>query len=182
MKTYLLILISVFSFLCFFSCENKTKNKISQKKDNSPSQIIKQAHIFRSQNGEVEVEIKSPLIQSYEGDSARMIFPKGVKVKFFNEDMTIKSTLVANYAINYNNSNKVYLRDSIVIINYNNEDTIYCQDLIWDRDLKIVSSEKKVQRNSASGIAYGDGFISSENMDSVRIKNHRGIQVVKEDD
>ena len=47
-----------------------------------------------------------------------MVFPKGLKVWFYNNDLSVKSTLVAKYAINYNNSNKVYLRDSIEIINY----------------------------------------------------------------
>ncbi len=170
------------SFLIFIvACKG---NSPSGKKGliGKPIQVVKSADILRSQNGKLEVQIKTPIIYNYDGDSARMVFPKGVNVWFYNKDLTIKSTLVANYAINYNNSNKVYLRDSIEIINYNNQDTIYCQELVWDKNLKTISSDKIVQINSSSGIAYGDGFQSNEQLDSLRIKNPRGTQYVSEDD
>jgi LPS export ABC transporter protein LptC len=111
-----------------------------------------------------------------------MAFPKGLKVWFYNKDLSLKSTLIAKYAISYNNSNKVFLKDSIEIVNYNNKDTIYCKELIWDKNLKTITSDKEVRRQSLSGIAYGDGFQSNEQMDSVRIKNLRGTQYVSEDE
>lgn len=176
-----LYFISLSSLLFIIGCEGKSpsgeKGLIGK-----PVQIIKSANILRSQNGDLEVQIKTPLIYNYDGDSARMVFPKGVKVWFYNNDLTIKSTLVAKYAVNFNNSNKVYLRDSIEIINYKNKDTLYCQELIWDKSLKTISSNKKVQRNSSSGIAFGDGFQSNEQMDSLRIKNPRGTQYVADDE
>lgn len=150
--------------------------------EGKPTQIVKYADIYRSQNGQVEVRIETPLVYNYDGDSSKMIFPDGVKVWFYNNDLTIKSFLKANYAINYNNSNHVYLRDSIEIINYNNKDTLYCQELVWDRTLKTISSDKQVRRQSASGIAYGDGFQSNEQMDSLRIKNPRGTQFVSDEE
>ncbi len=147
-----------------------------------PTQILKYADIYRSQNGQVEVRIETPLVYNYDGDSAKMIFPNGVKVWFYNNDLTVKSFLTANYAINYNKSNYVYLRDSIEIINYNNQDTLYCQELVWDRTQKTISSDKPVRRQSASGIAYGDGFQSNEQMDSLKIRNPRGTQFVSDEE
>lgn len=172
---------SLSSLLFFVSCNEKSPSGVKGIKG-KPTQIVKFADIFRSQNGQVEVQIKTPIAYNYDGDSARMVFPKGIKVWFYNKDLSIKSTLTANFAINYNNSNKVYLRDSIQIINYNNKDTIYCQELVWDKNLKRITSDKQVRRSSTSGIAYGDGFQSNEQMDSVRIKNPRGTQFVSEDE
>lgn len=176
-----LLFISLSSLLFIVGCEGKSP---SGEKGivGKPVQIIKAAKILRSQNGDVEVQIKTPLIYNYDGDSARMVFPKGVNVWFYNNDLTVKSTLVAKYAVNYNNSNKVYLRDSIKIINYKNKDTLYCQELIWDKSLKTISSNKIVKRNSSSGIAFGDGFESNEQMDSLRIKNPRGTQYIEDDE
>lgn len=176
----LLIIISLFSLLFLVGCESKSPSGKKPPKG-KPIQIVKQANILRSQNGFVEVEIKAPIIYNYDGDSARMVFPKGVKVIFYNKDLTKKAILNSNYAINYNNSNQVYLRDSIRIINFNNKDTIYCQELIWDKNLRTIVSNKQVRRISLSGIAYGDGFKSNEKMDSVQIRNPRGIQLVSED-
>jgi LPS export ABC transporter protein LptC len=181
MLRIVLVFLSLSSLMFLAGCKGKSpsgeKGIIGK-----PVQVVKSADILRSQNGELEVQIKTPIVYNYDGDSARMVFPEGVKVWFYNNDLTIKSTLVAKYAINYNNSNKVYLRDSIEIINYNNQDTIYCQELVWDKSVKTISSDKQVQRNSSSGIAYGDGFQSNEQMDSVRIRNPRGTQYVSEDE
>ncbi|MDD4529632.1 MAG: LPS export ABC transporter periplasmic protein LptC [Bacteroidales bacterium] len=181
MKINLLIIIGLSSLLLFISCQGERpsgeKGKIGK-----PTQIVKFADILRSQNGKVEVQIKAPIVYNYDGDSARMAFPKGLKVWFYNKDLSLKSTLIAKYAITYNNSNKVFLKDSIEIVNYNNKDTIYCKELIWDKNLKTITSDKEVRRQSLSGIAYGDGFQSNEQMDSVRIKNLRGTQYVSEDE
>jgi len=180
-KINLWIIMGLSSLLLLICCTGRSpsgKKGIKGK----PIQIVKFADILRSQNGKVEVQIKAPIIYNYDGDSARMEFPKGIKVWFYNDDLSVKSTLIAKYAINYNNSNKVYLRDSIEIINYKDKDTIYCKELIWDKTLKTIVSEKEVRRSSTSGIAYGDGFQSNEQMDSIRIKNPRGTQYVSEEE
>jgi len=174
-----LFFISLFSFLFIIACKDDIDQKPVIKKER-PIQVIKFADIFRSQDGNVEVEIKAPLINNYDGKNARMEFPKGVNAWFFNSDLTVKSTLSAKFAVNYQNNSKVYLRDSIVIINYNNKDTIYCQELIWEKSLKRIFSNKQVKRVSESGIAWGEGFESNETMDSIRIKNPRGTQYIKE--
>jgi len=148
----------------------------------SPAYHVQAGLSSKSQRNYEWNQIKAPVIYSYDGDSARMVFPKGLKVWFYNNDLSVKSTLVAKYAINYNNSNKVYLRDSIEIINYKEKDTIYCKELVWDKTLKTITSDKEVKRSSLSGIAYGDGFQGNEQMDSIRIKNPRGTQYVSEDE
>lgn len=180
-KINLWSIIGLSSLLVLFSCSGRSpsgeKGIIGK-----PIQIIKYADILRSQNGQVEVQIKAPIIYNYDGDSARMVFPEGLEAWFYNEDLSIKSTLVADYAINYNSSNKVFLRDSIKIINFKDQDTIYCKELVWDKTNKTISSDKKVRRSNLSGIAFGDGFQSNEQMDSIRIKNPRGTQFVSEDE
>jgi LPS export ABC transporter protein LptC len=179
-RVNLWIIISLSSLFFLISCESKSPSGKKPSKG-QPVQVIKQADILRSQNGDVEIEIKSPIIYNYDGDSARMVFPKGVKVWFYNKDLTVKAILKANYAISYNNNNKVYLKDSIEIINYNNKDTIYCQELTWNKNLRTIISNKQVRRLSQSGIAYGDGFQSNEQMDSVHIIKLRGVQYVSDD-
>lgn len=172
-----LVLLGLISF-SFFSC----RDKVSDIKEgaNYPIQIIKNAKIFRSIDGKVEVELRSDLIYNYDGDSARMLFPKGLKAWFYDENQGVKTYLESLYAINYQNSSKVYLRDSIMIIDYGKHDTIYCKELIWDKNLNRVYSNKTVKRVGANGIAWGDGFESNQRMDSLRINNIRGTQYIYE--
>lgn len=173
-----LVLLGLISF-SLFSCNNKIKEK--EDKNIQPMQTIINANIIRSVDAEVEIELKSDIIHNFDGDSARMVFPKGVRAWFYDDMQKVNTYLEADYAINYQNSNQVLLRDSIMIIDYVKKDTIYCQELIWEKSLKRVYSNKPVMRIGVNGIAYGDGFESNERMDSLRIKNPRGTQYIYEE-
>ena len=169
-----------FSFLLLLvACKGNSPSG-KKPKSNKPMQSITNATILRSENGIVQLQIKAPLINNYTQDSTRIEFPKGVRATFYNPNMSVKSLLIAGYAINYNRENKVYLGDSIIIINYNDKDTIFCHDIVWDRTQRMIYSSHTVKRVSAQGVSWGDSFVSNETMDSLRVINSRGTQIVKD--
>lgn len=167
-------------FFLFISCNKETET--GHIDYSIPVQTIKNANIIRSNGAKAEVQIKSQLILNYEGDSARMVFPEGVCVWFYDNDLKVKNYLESLYAINYQNSSKVYLRDSILIIDYINKDSIYCEELVWDKSKEIIYSNKTVKRVGENGISWGDGFESNENMDSLKIRNPRGTHYIYEEE
>ncbi|MEE1098013.1 MAG: hypothetical protein U0K83_06760, partial [Bacteroidales bacterium] len=120
------------------SCSEKETMVVEQEQKQYPLQVIKDAQLLRSLNGGVDIEVKTPLIEMYSGDSARMISPKGIEVLFLNPDLTSKAYLTADYAINYNNTNLYYVKDNVVIIDYKEQDTFYCQDLYWIKDSALL--------------------------------------------
>ncbi len=167
--------------LVFFSCEEKVRYTPNTDFNKKPVQTLTDITLYKSEKGQVYAKLNSPLVQYYAGDSARTVFNKGIKVVFFNKDLTDKSFLTANYAINYTaNRNIVYLRDSVKIINYNSKDTIYCNDLYWNQDKKIVYSNRPIRRYTSSGQNYGDGMIAKETFDSVVIINPHGEETFSE--
>jgi LPS export ABC transporter protein LptC len=151
-----------------------------------PIQTMKDILLYKSDKGEVYAQLSSPIVQYYStdsvntpSDSSRTVFPKGIKVKFFNKDMTTKAFLTANYAINYTaSSNLVYLKDSIKIINYNNQDTIFCKDLYWDQDRKIIYTNQSIRRYNAGGESFGDGMTANEQFDSVTVIRPHGRETI----
>ncbi|MDR1726238.1 MAG: hypothetical protein LBR28_07615 [Bacteroidales bacterium] len=172
---YLLYVLFLFS-----ACNNGLNPDGEKTLVNKPVNVIKDAHIYRSSNAEVDIEIFAPLINNYAGDSGKMEFPQGAKAVFFNKDMSVKSVLTADYVINTRPSNDFILKKNVRIVNYNNKDTIFCEDLIWESETKRIYTQKYVRRQSATGIDYGDGLETNETMDSVVILHPHGNQTVNE--
>jgi hypothetical protein len=174
---------NAFAFICFIlliSCNEGINPDGKKKPTNLPANVIKDAHIYRSSNAEVDIEIFAPVINNFEGDSGKMEFPKGTKAMFFNKDMSVKSVLTADYAINTKPSNDFILKQNVKIVNYNSRDTIYCEDLIWQGETQRIYTQRPVRRHSATGIDYGDGLETNETMDSVIVIHPYGNQEVKE--
>ena len=168
---------------CFIACKEETRYTPNKYFNKKPIQILKNITLYRSNKGEVYAKLNSKTVEYYAGDSARTVFPKGIKVLFYNKDLTDKSLLTANYAVNYTaNKNIVYLRDSIRIINYNTKDTIYCRDLYWNQDEKLVYSNNHIRRYSESGQDYGDGLRANETFDSVTIINPHGQETFSDEE
>lgn len=165
----------------FCSCEEDWFGKKNNNFYKSPTQVMHDITLYKSEKGQVQAQLNSSLVESFSGDSARTVFPKGLKVIFFNNDLSQKALLTANYAIDYQGSDIVHLRDSVRIINYNNEDTMYCKDLNWDKKAKIVFSNNPIRRYTSEGQDYGDGMTANELFDSVTIINPHGKQTLKDE-
>lgn len=166
--------------LLFVSC-SKEKNTQTKPADKSlPSQVVKNAHLIRSLGGNVDIELTAPLIEIYSRDTSLMCCPQGIDITFINPDMTKKAHLKADYAINRNNSNLYYIKDSVQIIDFENQDTFYCTDLYWIKDSALLRTDLPVRRVSSSGTDFGDGLRATDTFDSVRIKNPHGTQIVED--
>ena len=164
------------------SCTGDYHGKPNKDFYNKPIQTLQDITLYRSKNGEVMAVLNASKVESYSGDNARTIFPKGLKVTFLNQDLTTKTILTAKYAISYDSTDVVYLKDSIKIVNLNTKDTIYCKDLYWQQDQKIVYTHRPIRRYSSSGQDFGDGLTANEVFDSVTIINPHGLQTIDDKD
>lgn len=178
-RAYLFIGMFVLCF-CFLSCDNQESSFKNNKFYHYPVQTLNDITLYKSDNGKVYAVLFAKKVDYYGGDSARTIFPKGIKAKFLNKDLSIKAILTARYVINYQKSSIVYLKDSIVIINYNDKDTIYCKDLYWNQSAKRVYTNNPIRRFSQTGQDFGDGLAASETFDSVEIKNPHGNEIISD--
>ncbi len=174
---FCILFVSVF---VFYSCEEDWFGKKNKNFNNKPTQVMYDISLYRSERGQVQAHLTSSLVEIYSGDSARTVFRKGVNVLFFNDNLTDKARLKANYAVDYQGSDVVHLQDSVRIINYNSNDTIYCHDLYWNKEAKIVYSHNPIRRYTTNGQDYGDGLIANELFDSVTIINPHGKQTVED--
>ena len=63
----------------------------------------------------------------------------------------------------------------MVVIDYSNGDTVYLEDIIWKSNEDIIYSNHPVRAVNGNRVTYGDGFVSDENMNNLRIRRQRGV-------
>jgi len=169
-----------FTFL-LFACENdlNTIQKISAK-DNSPFEISKDIELYYSENGKVEVLLKTPLLERYTGERPYLEMTQGVEMFFYDSLMNISSQITANYAINYENEKITEARNNVIVINEKNEQ-LNTEHLIWDEKKSVIYSEVAVIITTPDEVLFGEGFESDERFEKWHIKKPTGSFNVKDD-
>ena len=71
-------------------------------------------------------------------------------------------------------------QDSVVVIDYQNGDTIYLEDIIWNSNEDRIYSNHSVRAVNGQRVTYGDGFVSDQQMQNLRILRQRGTVEVEE--
>ncbi len=151
-------------------------NDISRfERKNLPDQEITNAHIRRSEQGRLQVEIDAPRIVRLSNPSESTVYPKGVDLRFYDEQRQLKTTIHARRAVSYDDRNIMKASDSVVVVDYSNGDTVYLEDLIWRDDEDIIFSNHPVRAVNGNRVTYGDGFVSDEQMSNLRITRQRGV-------
>ena len=153
------VLLWLILVIFFCSCENNMKDlPSSKKKQNIPEQgwgIIS----FMSEGAKVKGKLSAPYMLRYQlADSPYVEFPKTLHVDFYNDSLAIESQMDALYGKYFQNQNKVYLRDHVVVKNILKGDTLHCQELWWDQRTAKFYTDKPVQIYTKDKILFGTGM------------------------
>ncbi len=175
--------ISLVMLMLFFSaCENDMeKVKLISTKDTLPNTSAKNVELFYSEFANVRIHLTAPLINEYELENPYREMPKGIKVLFFDSVGNQISSLRAEYAISYQNEQRMEAKNDVVVINEKNEQ-LNTEHLIWDQKKKKIFSEKFVKITTPDKIIHGDGFESDETFDKWSLKKIRGTIEVEVDE
>jgi LPS export ABC transporter protein LptC len=131
----------------------------------------KKIESYYSEDSKVKAKLTAPLMLRYETDSAYTIFPKSLHVDFYNDSLKVSSKLDALYGKYFQYMNKVYLRDSVVVINILKGDTLHCDDLWWDQNTKTFYTENAVRVNTKDKSIPGKGLEAAQDFSWYVIKN-----------
>lgn len=166
--------------LLFTGCTNDMETISMFNNRNLPSQELKGAEVRRSERGVLQMTLEAPLIQQYQTPEAKTVYPKGVELQFFDNQQQLRTTLRANYALSLDERNIMKAQDSVVVIDYQNGDTIYLEDIIWNSNEDRIYSNHSVRAVNGQRVTYGDGFVSDQQMQNLRILRQRGTVEVEE--
>ena len=172
---------AAFILSCFFfsACENDpkliedlTSNKV----------LVEEAtdiKTFLSQNGQMKARLIAPYMLRYQSDTIYVEFPRSLHVDFYDSTGRMGSHVDALYGKYFENQNKVYLRDSVVVYNTQG-DTLRCPDLWWDQGSQRVFTDKDVRIRKGQDIFFGKGLEAKQDLSEINIKRATGRVLVKE--
>ena len=127
--------------LFFSSCENDPKEIENWTKRTELREEAKTIESYLSQSGVMKAKLTAPLMYRYQRDTVFTEFPNTLNVEFYDDSVRVESWLTAKYGIYYDNLNKVFLRDSVVVINKEG-DTLRTPELWWDQNMQKFYTNK----------------------------------------
>lgn len=158
--------LAAFCISCFFlwSCENDPKIINDLTKDVVSVEEAKLIESFISSEGKMKARLTAPvMIRASRSDTQYVEFPKSLHVDFYNDSLVKETRLDSKYGKYYETFNKVYLRDSVVVITLKG-DTLKSPDLWWDQNL---------------GIFYTDKYAEYRSKDQ-QVQGHKGLQATQD--
>lgn len=179
MRSYFRIGFALLLFACigFVSCENNIKTVAYYgTKDNTPLLVENNATIYYTDSARTKMKLTAPVIESFGGENAYELFPKGMKVDFYNDSMNVISHVSADSATMYDNKNEKLMRadKNVDVINRKNEE-LKTSELFWDERKHILYTNKAVNIQTATQVLYGDGLTSNEDFTDYKITNLHGV-------
>lgn len=134
-----------------------------------------------SDSGVTRYRIESPQWLTFDRtDPPYQEFPKGIYMEQFDEDLTVKASLKANYA-HYNENLQIWtLRGDVHALNREGEQ-FDSPEMMWDQKAHRVYSDTTIHITREKSIIEGVGFESNEEMSKYTILNPTGVFPIKEE-
>ena len=107
-------------------------------------------------------------------DSPYIEFPKTLHIDFFNDSMVKESQVDAKYGKYREWENKVFLKDSVVVINVLKGDTLRCEELWWDQTKELIYTDVPVHIRKPDEKIDGSGLVADQNFSHWTIRNAKG--------
>ena len=165
------------SFL--YSCENSQKDIDALFKLQVMKDEVRQVESVMSQDGKIKAKLKAPLMYRYMVGTgvvtAFVEFPTKLHVDFFDDSSRLDSWLDCLYAKYYEQYDKVYLRDSVVVITVKG-DTLRSPDLWWDQNKGTFYTDKYAQYHAKDqNIAGHEGMTATQDLKTVTFESPTGV-------
>ena len=161
-----------------FSCESNYGNvQKLRMKDNLPAGETTNAVLYYTDSGKVVAHLKaSKVLRFTNQDYPYNEFPEGVEVHFFEDGQ--ESIVTSKYAIQYDETGLVDLRDSVVL-NTADGNVLKAQQLYWDQSAKWVFTDQPYRITFNDG-SYNDGgrFDANEDFSVFLSRKNDGVQLV----
>lgn len=162
---------------CFFlwGCENDLKDVQALTSKKISVEEGKNIEGFLSQQAKMKARLTAPVMKRYLTDSPYIEFPNTLHVDFYNDSMKVQSQLDARYGRYKTNENRVFLRDSVVVLNTLG-DTLHCMELWWDQQSQTYYTDKPVRILRPNGqILHGNyGLVANQDLTNIELKSGHG--------
>ena len=161
---------------CFvYGCENDPKVIDDLTKHVIMVEEAKNVESYLSQEGMMKAKLTAPLMLRVLKDSIYVEFPKALHVDFYNDSAHIETWLDSKYGKYFEALDKVYLRDSVIVINVKG-DTLRAPDLWWDQKAKLFYTDSIAEYHRVDKHIFGGkGLRATQDMSEVTFKVPTGV-------
>lgn len=161
------------------ACTNDLKKiqEISQKLVNNPVDTTRGVDIIFSDSAKVKAHIFSPLLLEYQknGNTDRMIMPKGVKIIIYDNDRKERGTIIADTGYYFTDKKLIKFRKNVVITSVNG-DVFEGQELNWDDYHNKLTSDKPFDITRADGTkGHALSLETNGKLDPIIAKGSNGL-------
>jgi len=181
-KYKLLMYAAALVISCFFvySCENQQKDIDAWTKNKVMTEKALNVESYISNEGKMKAKLTAPLMYRVLADTQYIEFPKTMHVDFYDDSTKIETWLDCKYGKYFESLNKVYLRDSVIVITVK-RDTLRCHDLWWDKTKEIFYTDSvATYRSPGNDITGGKGMEATQDLKVVKFKAPLGVVKIEE--
>jgi LPS export ABC transporter protein LptC len=173
-------LVIVFSVVAFaYSCENDVNQVEALTKKTQEIEVGKNIQGFFSEAANLKASLSSPVMYRVKADTNYTEFPNTLHVDFYNDLHVVESVVLANYGKYFDNLNKVYLKDSVIVYKITG-DTLHCEDLWWDQNQNVFYTDRPVRIFTPTQKLKGSGLWALANFTKYTIKDPVGLVDIPE--
>jgi len=177
------LVLTVIVMLLAFSCVNKIEviNAITQESD-QPVLAVSNSEMMLSDSGKVKVRLTAVEVNRYlNGNNPYFIFPKGMKVEFFDKDLQVESVITANYS-RYDEQKKLWeAKGNVICRSLKKHEELRSEEMFWSQNDGRIYSTKFTRVINADGNFTGEGgFESDQALTSWKLIGSKGTVNMKE--
>jgi len=179
-KNIILTMVTVFAVTMFFSCKNNLKDvqKIGIS-ENEPIGVAEDINLKYTDSGKIKAILISPKMLDYSNrDFSYNEFTEGINLTLF-DDENRKSTVVADYAIVYNDTDLMDLQGHVILATHT-KDTLFAEQLYYDQKKEWLFTNKPVTFRTGLDLINGNGFDSNSEFTNAEVLEINGIITVNE--
>ncbi|MEO6347733.1 MAG: LPS export ABC transporter periplasmic protein LptC [Aquaticitalea sp.] len=174
-KTHIFkLIVTAFVVTMFFSCKDNFK-EVQQigVLQNEPIGIAENINLKYTDSGIVKANLMSPKMKDYSNRQFSFSeFPEGIKLLLYDKGK--KSTILADYAISYSDTDLIDLQKNVIIITQQN-DSIFADQLYYDQKNERIFSNEPFKFVSPTQIMTGEGFTSDKDFKNFEAVGGTGI-------
>jgi LPS export ABC transporter protein LptC len=165
------------------SCENSLNDiaKIASREEDKPIATSTGVDVIYSDSAKVKAHMTTPLMIDFDdGKNPYREMPKGVKVVFYEDDLSPKGTVTSDYAIQRDKEKTIDFKKNVVVTNSQGQ-TFKSEELIYDETNQKFHTDLPVEINLGNGDTMkGVGANSNASLYPWHINGSTGIFLVDE--
>ncbi|SFZ93053.1 LPS export ABC transporter protein LptC [Flaviramulus basaltis] len=172
---YILNIVTVITVTMFFSCNDSFKQvqKIGIS-ENEPIGIEYKTNLKYTDSGKVIANLLSNKYLDYSNrDFPFYEFTDGATLYIYDKENR-KSTVVADYAIVYNETNLIDMQNNVVITTHDNR-VLKTDQLFYDQSKEWLYTNKPVSFKTEEDLINGNGFDSNSEFTNAEVLEVTGI-------